>query len=154
MPVCFRPPSPPMMNLSGALVEASSCGVARRARLIDGRQWLSPPESSEHFCVVSPLKVLLSLLREKTLFVYSRCDGSGLTAPAEEEKESPAGAPVYLSLRLTLPSVSSRLSSSASFAAFGNVCNQRRVQTVGPLVSFSPIDRLVPVYRITFNKHS
>lgn len=150
----FRPPSPSMMNLSGALVEASSCGVARRARLIDGRQWLSPPESSEHFCVVSPLKVLLSLLREKTLFVYSRCDGSGLTAPAEEEKESPAGAPIYLSLRLTLPSVSSRLSSLACFAAFSDVCNQRRVQTVGPLVSFSPIDRLVPVYRITFNKRS
>lgn len=108
-----RPPS--MMNLSGALVEASSCGVVQRARLIDGRQWLSPPESSEHFCVVSPLKVLLSLLREKTLFVYSRCDGSGLTAPAEEEKESPAGVPVCLSLRLTLLSVSSRLSSSACF---------------------------------------
>lgn len=129
-------PSPSMMNLSGALVEASSCGIARRARLIDGRQWLSPPESREHFCVVSPLKVLLSLLREKTLFVYSRCDGGGLTAPAEEEKESPAGAPVYLSLRLTLLSVSSCLSSSTCFAAFRDVRNQRRVQTVGPQISF------------------
>lgn len=82
----------------------------------------------------------MSLLREKTLFVYSRCDGSRLTAPAEEEKESPAGAPVYLSLHLILPSVSSRLSSSVCFAAFVYVRNQWRVQTVGPQLSsfFSP----------------
>lgn len=50
--------------------------VAQRAWLIDGRQWLSPPES-KHFYVVSPLKVLLSLLREKTLFVYIHSDGTG-----------------------------------------------------------------------------
>lgn len=49
--------------------------VAQWVWLIDGRQWLSPLES-KHFCVVSPLKVLLSLLREKTLFVYSHSDGS------------------------------------------------------------------------------
>ena len=50
--------------------------VAQWVWLIDGRQWLSPLES-KHFCVVSPLKVLLSLLREKTLFVYSHSDGTG-----------------------------------------------------------------------------
>lgn len=33
--------------------------VAQSGWLIDGRQWLSPLES-KHFCVVSPLKVLLS----------------------------------------------------------------------------------------------
>lgn len=54
--------------------------VAQWVWLIDGRQWLSPPES-KHFCVVSPLKVLLSLLRGKTLFVYSHSDGTSWQLP-------------------------------------------------------------------------
>lgn len=75
--------------------------VAQRAWLIDGRQWLSPPES-KHFYVVSPLKVLLSLLREKTLFVYSHSDGTGWQLLLKRRRRLPlARRSVCLSLSVS-----------------------------------------------------
>lgn len=72
--------------------------VAQWVWLIDGRQWLSPLES-KHFCVVSPLKVLLSLLREKTLFVYSHSDGAGWQLLLKRRERLPlAHATLTLSL--------------------------------------------------------
>lgn len=92
--------------------------VAQWVWLIDGRQWLSPLES-KHFCVVSPLKVLLSLLREKTLFVYSHCDGTGCQLLLKR-RQTPSGTPLPLSspclshLPVSLPSYSICVSSPSS----------------------------------------
>ena len=87
--------------------------VAQWVWLIDGRQWLSPLES-KHFCVVSPLKVLLSLLREKTLFVYSHSDGAGWQLLLKRRERLPLA---HATLSLSFPCLSpSRLSLSISLS--------------------------------------
>lgn len=116
--------------------------VAQWVWLIDGRQWLSPPES-KHFCVVSPLKVLLSLLREKTLFVYSHSDGTGWQLLLKRRERLPLAhcppttplLPVCLTfISLSLPSSVSRprlsRASVAKSAEMSSVISNANVQSL------------------------